>query len=43
MSKNYLKVKSYYDRGLWSITKVRNVVGKWIIPEEFTEITGEEY
>ena len=37
-------VKDFYDRGLWSITRVRNAVIKgWITPEQFTEITGEPY
>ena len=36
MSKNYSKVKEYYDRGLWSKTRVRNAVGKWITEEEYT-------
>lgn len=42
-SKNFQKVKTYYERGLWSIDRVHNAVGKWITPEEFTEITGEPY
>ena len=42
-SKNYNKVKEYYDRGLWSKTRVRNAVGKWISADEYQEITGEEY
>ena len=42
-SKNYNKVKEYYDRGLWSKTRVRNAVGKWITADEYKEITGEEY
>ncbi|MBQ6398856.1 MAG: XkdX family protein [Clostridia bacterium] len=43
-SKNYLKVKKYYDDGRWSLKKVRDAVrAGWITPEEFTEITGEEY
>ena len=42
-SANYEKVKNYYDRGLWDISKVRKAVGKWITPEEFEEITGEPY
>lgn len=37
-------VKDFYDRALWSITRVRNaVVKEWITPEQFTEITGEPY
>ena len=42
-SKNYNKVKEYYDRGLWSKTRVQNAVGKWITADEYKEITGEEY
>lgn len=44
MSKNYNKVKSYYDRGLWSIERVREAVVKgWITPEEYKLITGQPY
>lgn len=43
MSKNYMKVKSFYERGLWSIGMVRNAVGKWITSDEFKTITGQEY
>ena len=44
-SQNYLKIKGYYDSGLWSIAKVRAVVGKrlGITAEEFKEITGQDY
>lgn len=43
-SKNFEKVKTYYDIGLWNINKVRNAVLKeWITEEEFTEITGESF
>lgn len=43
-SANYEKVKNYYDRGLWNISRVRKAVEKeWITAEEFTEITGEPY
>lgn len=42
-SKNFKKVKKYYDDGLWSKAKVRAVVGKWITAEEYEEITGEPY
>ena len=42
-SKNFAKVKDYYDRGLWSADRVANAVGKWITPEEYTEITGKEF
>lgn len=44
-SKNFYKIKGYYDAGLWTIEMVSNVVGKknGITPEEFEEITGEPY
>lgn len=43
MSKNFNKVKLYYDCGQWSKTKVHNVVGKWITKEEYELIIGESY
>ena len=44
MSPMYNKIKSYYEKGLWNLTMVRNAVVKGkITPEEFTEITGEPY
>ncbi len=43
MSKNYHKVKDYYERGLWSSKRVYNAVGKWITAEEYEEITGQAY
>ena len=44
MSKMYEKIKEYYDSGLWSEERVRNMVIKGIITEEeFYEITGEFY
>lgn len=43
-SKNFDKVKNYYDRGLWSVDRVREAVVKgWITEKEFKEITGEDY
>lgn len=42
-SKNFEKVKMYYDRGMWGIERVSAAVGKWITPDEYKEITGEEY
>lgn len=42
-SENFEKVKSYYDRGLWNLAKVRKAVGKWITEEEYQEITGQPY
>ena len=44
MSKMYEKIKKYYNTGLWSEERVRNMVIKGIITEEeFYEITGEFY
>lgn len=43
MSKNFKKVKGYYDRGLWSEARVREAVGKWITAEEYELIVGESY
>lgn len=42
-SKNFEKVKKFYKMGIWSEKMVWNAVGKWIIPEEYKEITGEDY
>lgn len=42
-SKNFEKVKYYYDHGDWSKAMVHNAVGKWITPAEYEEITGEKY
>lgn len=41
-SKNFEKVKNYYDNGLWSKERVRAAVGKWITEEEAGEIFGVE-
>ena len=44
MSKYFEMVKNYFNKGLWSITRVRNAVFKdWIIAEEFEVINGETY
>lgn len=42
-SKNYEKVKTYYENGLWDKTRVYRVVGKWITQAEYEDITGEAY
>ena len=43
-SKIYNKIKTYYDSGLWSEVRVRNMVVKGIITgEEYASIVGEEY
>lgn len=45
MSKNYEKIKAYYDEGAWSKEQVYNVVGKstGITKEEYEMITGMPY
>lgn len=44
MSIKFEKVKNYYDKGLWNIPMIKNAVVKsWITPEEYKEITGEDY
>lgn len=44
MSKLYEKIKSYYDTGLWSKTRVKNMVIKgFITKEEYKDIIGKEY
>lgn len=43
-SKDFEKIKKYYDQGLWSKERVYNMVGKGkITAEEYEEITGEAY
>ena len=41
-SKNFEKVKAYYDRGLWSADRVRAAVDKWITAEECARIIGSQ-
>ena len=44
MSKMYEKIKEYYDTGLWSVERVKNMVIKGIITEEeYASIVGNEY
>ena len=42
-SKNFDKVKKYYDEKSWDVRRVYLAVGRWITKEEFKEITGEDY
>lgn len=43
-SKNYGKVKSWYDLKMWPESRVRDAVAmNWITEDEFTEITGKAY
>lgn len=44
MSKNFDKIKKYYDSGLWSKERVRNVTNKgFITADEYEMIVGEKY
>ena len=43
VSKNFEKVKNFYDSGVWSKERVYNAVGKWITADEYKIITGEDY
>ena len=44
MSKMYKKIKEYYNTGLWSEVRVRNMVVKGVITEEeYASIVGKEY
>ena len=44
MSKMYEKIKEYYNTGLWSEERVRNMVVKGVITEEeYKDIIGNEY
>ena len=44
MSKMYEKIKEYYNTGLWSEERVRNMVVKGVITEEeHKDIIGKEY
>lgn len=43
-SKNFNKVKTYYDEGFWNEAKVRNAVVKgWITETEFSLICNKPY
>lgn len=47
-SKNFEKVKKYYDTGKWTVEMVKNAVtnpksGPWITKTEFKKITGQAY
>lgn len=42
MSKNFQKVKRYYDLNLWTVKRVYQAVLKlWITAEEFNLITNQ--
>ena len=43
MSANFEKVKTYFDRGFWDINMVKNAVNRWITPDEYKQITGQDY
>lgn len=43
MSRNFSKVQTYYEKGLWSIKMVQDAVGRWITEDEYKQITGQDY
>ena len=45
MSKNFNKIKKYYETGMWSKVQVKAVVGKanGITTDEYKLITNEDY
>lgn len=45
MSKNFYRIKGYYETGLWDKRRVYNVVGRTtgITAEEYERITDEPY
>lgn len=44
MSKMFEQIKTWYDSGLWSVSRVHNAVLKGkITPAEFEQITGLPY
>ena len=43
-SKNYVKVKYYYERSYWDIRKVYDAVTHgWITTDEYKDITGYDF
>lgn len=43
-SKDFEKIKHWYDEGMWNKSMVKNAVKKGkITAEEYEEITGEKY
>ena len=43
MSKQFEKIKRYYETGKWSKKWVHDAVGKLISAEEYETIVGEPY
>lgn len=44
MSNMYEKIKGYYDSGLWSEERVKNMVRKYVITQdEYYDIIGKIY
>lgn len=41
-SKNFEKVKKYYETGTWNKEMVYNAIGRWITEDEYYEIVGYE-
>lgn len=43
MSKNFDKVKEFFNAKLWSDGMIWDAVGRWITEKEYLDITGKEY
>lgn len=43
MSKNFEKVKRFYDTKAWPLNWVQDAVERWITANEYQKITGKEY
>lgn len=43
-SKNFAKVKAFFDQGVWGENRVGDAIIKgWITEAEYKEITGKKY
>jgi len=43
-SKNFAKVKGFFDQGVWNEARVKDAVERnWITEAEYKEITGKTY
>lgn len=43
-SKNFAKVKAFFDQGVWNEDRVSDAVERsWLTEAEYKEITGKKY
>ncbi len=42
-SKNFEKVRKYFEENFWNENRIHLAVGRWITEEEYEEITGKAY